>query len=104
MHSANQKPGKPDTLSQHAVAYPSYPSMQLANQKPGKLDTLSQHAVEANHRLGKLDMLSQHTLQKLTCIKEAAKVMNSRQADTALSCTTRRTKTRGATEQAATTP
>ena len=60
--------------------------MQSANQKPGKLDTLSQHAVETNHRSGKLDMLSQHTLQKLTCIKEAAKAQNSGQA----SCTTRR--------------
>ena len=39
----------------------SYPSMQLANQKPGKLDMLSQHAVEANHNMGQLDTLSQHT-------------------------------------------
>ena len=38
--------------------------MPLANQKPGKLDTLSQHAVEANHSRGKLDMLSQHTQHK----------------------------------------
>ena len=28
------------------------------------------------------DTLSQHTLQNLTCIKEAAKAQNSRQADT----------------------
>ena len=47
-------------------------------------------------------MLSQHTLQKLSCIIEAAKAQNSRQADTAN--TTRRTRTRGAAEQAATTP
>ena len=35
--------------------------MQLANQKPGKLDTLSQHALEPNNRLERLEMLSQHT-------------------------------------------
>ena len=87
--------------------------MHLANQKPGKLDKLSQHTVEANHSLGKLecypsmhstDTLSQHTLQKLTCIKEAAKAQNSRQANTAMICTTRRTRARGAAEQAATKP
>ena len=86
--------------------------MHLAHQKLGKPDTVSQHAVEANHGLGKLDMLSQHTqcrhlsqhpLQKLTCIKETAKAQNSRQADTPLSCTTRRTRVREAAEQAATT-
>ena len=60
------KPGKPDTLSQHAVAQMGYPSMQSAFQNPGKLDLVSQHAVEANHRLGKLDMLSQHTQHKHT--------------------------------------
>ena len=49
-------------------------------------------------------MLSKHTLQKLTCIKEAAKAQNSGQADTVTSCTTRRTRARGAAEQAATTP
>ena len=48
--------------------------------------------------------LSQHALQNLTCIKETAKAQNSEQADTALSCTTRRTRTRGAAEQTATTP
>ena len=42
-------------------AQPSYPSMQLTNQKPGKPDILSQHAVEAIHRSGNLGMLSQHT-------------------------------------------
>ena len=87
--------------------------MQSANQNPGKLDTLSQHAVEANHRLGNLDTLSQHTqcrhatpdtLLKLNCIKEAAKAQNSGQANTALSCTTRRNRTRGAAEQVTTTP
>ena len=50
------------------------------------------------------DMLSQHTLQKITCIKEAAKAQNSGQADTASSCTTRRTRAGGIAEQAATTP
>ena len=65
---------------------------------------LSQHAVDANHSTGKLDMLSQHTLSKLTCIKEAAKAQNSRQADTATYCTTRRTRARGGVEQAATIP
>ena len=50
------------------------------------------------------DMLSQHALQKLTCIKEAAKAHNSRQADTTMSCTARRTRGRGAAEQAAITP
>ena len=49
-------------------------------------------------------MLSHHTLQKLNCIKEAAKAQNSGQADTILSCTTRRTRTREAAEQATTTP
>ena len=87
--------------------------MQSANQKPEKLDTLSQHAAEANHKSGKLDTLSQHTqcrhtipayTEKLACIKEAAKAQNSRQADTATSCTTRRTRARGAAEQAATIP
>ena len=105
MHSANQKPGKPDMVSQDAVAYTNYPSIQSANQKPGKPDTLSQHAVETNHNMGKLthypsihsaSMLSQHTLCKLTCIKETAKAQNSRQADTARHCTTRRTRARGA--------
>ena len=61
MQLANQKPGKPDILSQHAVTKISYPSMQSANQKPEKLDKLFQYVVEANHRSGKLDMLSQHT-------------------------------------------
>ena len=56
--------------------------MQSAHQRQVKLDTLSQHAVEINHRLGWLGTLSQHTLQNLTCIKEAAKGRNSRQADT----------------------
>ena len=41
---------------------------------------------------------------KLTCIKEAAKAQNDRQADTATYCTTRRTRATGAAEQAATTP
>ena len=49
-------------------------------------------------------MLSQHTLQKVTCIKEAAKAQNSRQADTATSCTTRKTRARGAAEQTAIAP
>ena len=49
-------------------------------------------------------MLSKHTLQELTCIKRAAKAQNSGQADTASSCTTRRTRAGGAAEQAATTP
>ena len=49
-------------------------------------------------------MLSQHTLHKLTCMKEAEKAQNSGQADTAMHCTTRRTRTRGAAEQTATTP
>ena len=49
-------------------------------------------------------MLSQHTLHKLTCIKEAAKAQNSGQADTAMHCTTRRTRAKGAADQAATTP
>ena len=40
--------------------------MHSANQKPEKLDTLSQHAVEANHSMGKLDMISQHTKLKHT--------------------------------------
>ena len=48
--------------------------------------------------------LSQHTLHKLTCIQEAAKAQNSRQGDTAIHCTTRRTRATGAAEQAATTP
>ena len=74
---------------------------------------LSKHVVEANHSTGKLDMLSQHTqhkhtiqntLCKLTCIKEAAKAQYSGQADTAMHSTTRRTRARGAAEQAATTP
>ena len=78
--------------------------MQSANHRPGKLDTLSQHAVEANHRPEKLDTLSQHTLWKLTCIKEAAKAQNIGQAETVKYChTTRRTGTRGAVQQAATT-
>ena len=49
-------------------------------------------------------MLSQHTLQKVNCTKEAAKTQDSGQAETALSCTTRRTRTGEAAEQAATTP
>ena len=74
---------------------------------------LFQHVVQANHSLRKLvcypsihsaDTLSQHALQKLRCIKESAKVQNSGQADTALRCITRRTRTRGAAEQAAITP
>ena len=73
---------------------------------------LSQHAVEANHRSGKLDTLSQHTqgrhtipayTARNTSIKEAAEAQNSRQADTATSCTTRRARAIGAAEQAATT-
>ena len=35
--------------------------MQLANQRTGKLDMLSQHAMETNHKSGKLDTLSEHT-------------------------------------------
>ena len=42
--------------------------------------------------------------KKLTCGKEAAKAQNSGEADTATSCTTRRTRARGAAGQAATTP
>ena len=66
--------------------------MQLPNHRPGKLDTLSQHAIENNHRLGKLDMLSQHTqcrqaipacTAKSKLYKEAAKAQNNGQADTA---------------------
>ena len=66
--------------------------MHSPNHRPGKLDTLSQHAVEINHRLQKPDMLSQHTqhrmlsqhaLQIMCCIKEAAEAQNSGQADTA---------------------
>ena len=45
------------------------------------------------------DTLSKDTLQKLT-----AEAQNSRQADTAMNCTTRGTRTRRAAEQAATTP
>ena len=90
----------------------SYPSMHSVNQKPGKLDTLSQHAVEANHNMGKLDTLSQHTQHKpcypsihctkLTCIKEAAKAQNDGQADKSMCCITKRT--RAMAEQVATTP
>ena len=50
------------------------------------------------------DTLFQHTLQKLACIKEAAKAQKSGQADTANGCTARRTRTRGAAAQAATIP
>ena len=49
-------------------------------------------------------MLSQHTLQKLTCIKGAAKAQNSGQADKGTGCTTRRTRARGTAEQAAAAP
>ena len=88
--------------------------MQSANWKPGKLHTLSQHAVEANHGMRKLRHtipaytvqahIFQHSLHRLTCIKEATKAQNSGQADTAMHCTTRRTRGRGTAEQAATTP
>ena len=80
----------------------SYPSMQLANQKPGKLDMLSQHAVEANHSPGKENTLSQHTqhrhtipacIVKINVYKSGCKI--SEHTDTALSCTARRTRTRG---------
>ena len=49
-------------------------------------------------------MLSHHTLHKLTCIEEAAKAQDSRQADTATVLYTRGTRTRVVAEQAATTP
>ena len=53
--------------------------MQSSNQRPGKLDTLSQHAVETNHRLGKPGMLSQHALQNMCCIKKDAEAQNLKQ-------------------------
>ena len=37
-----------------------YPSLLSPNHRPGKLDTLSQHAVETIHKSGKLDTVSQH--------------------------------------------
>ena len=58
-------------------------------------------------------MVSQHTQCKHTTpvyivhinlYKGAAKAHNSGQADTAMHCTTRRTRARGAAEQVATTP
>ena len=47
--------------------------MQSSNDRPGKQDMLSQHAIETNHRLGNSDMLSQHTLHRqaiLACTVE----------------------------------
>ena len=91
-----------DKLSQHAIsqskareARHTVPACSGTQSQPGK----ARHAIPTYTA----HTLSQHALQKLTCIKEAAKALNSRQADTALSCTTRRTRTRGAAEQEATT-
>ena len=104
--------------------------MKLANQKPGKSDTLSQHAVgkskarEARHAIpaciGSQSQIRKarhaiptYTVQthypsihckKFTCIKEAAKAQNSGQAGRATSCTTRRTRARGEAEHAGTMP
>ena len=59
MQLANQRPGKSDTLSQHAVAYTSYPNMQFGLSKAREV----RHTIPACNRnmSGKLDMLSQHT-------------------------------------------
>ena len=97
--------------------------MHLANQKPEKLehtiptcsslDRLSQHAVdqlkarEARHAIPAYTAQAKYPsihCMKLTCIKEAAKAQNSRQADTAMCCTARRMRARGAAKLAAMTP
>ena len=55
--------------------------MQSANQKPGKLGTLSQHAVEANSQIGK----ARHTIPTYTArinlYKKGAKAQNSGQEE-----------------------
>ena len=70
---------------------------------------LSQHAVETNHRSGKLDMLSQHTQQRHAIPAYTAKInlqkpQTSGKLTQQNSCTTRRTRTRVAAEQASTMP
>ena len=117
-------------LSQHAFSQVKVREARHAIPACSNLDKLSQHAVgkskarEARHTIPACSgSQSQHgnarhailacTVQacypsihctKLTCIKEAAKAQNDRQADTAMCCRTRSTRARGATEQAATTP
>ena len=92
-----------DNLSQHAVGQSK--AREARHVILACSESQSQHG-KARHYLSihSASMLFWHTLHKLTCIKEAAKSQNSRQADTAIHCTTRRTRTREAAEQAATTP
>ena len=95
MYLPNQRPGKPDKISQHAwcrqaipaCSHPitgqgsqkSYPSLQsynqITNHRPGKPESYpSMHSA---------DKISQHALQNIHCIKEAAEAQNSGQAETA---------------------
>ena len=68
-----------DQETRHAIPactmQKSYPSMQSPNHRPGKVDTLSQHAVETNHKSWKSDTLSQHAQCRqaiLACIAKYA--------------------------------
>ena len=116
-------------LSQHAFSQLKAREARHTIPACSSLNKLSQHSVRQskarearhaipacsgrNHRSWKLDTLSHHTqcrhtiptyIVKINLYKRGWKAQNSGQADTASSCTTRRTRTRGAAEQAATTP
>ena len=119
-----------DKLSQHAFGLSEARETRHVIPACSSLDKLSQHAVsqlkarEARHTIPACSgsqswhKTARHTVPtytvqagypsihcaKLTCIKETAKAQNSGQADTAMHCTTRRTRTRGAAELAAKTP
>ena len=116
-------------LSQHAFGQSKARETRHAIPACSSLDKLFQHAVnqlkarEARHypsmqwqpittwesqthypSIHSASMPSQHTLHKINLHKRGCKAQNSRQADTAMHCTTRRTRARGAAELAATTP
>ena len=97
------------------IVQTSYPSMQSPNNRPGKPEMLSQHAVtqsqarEARQAISasshiitgqgsqtcypiihSADKRSQHALWNIHCIKEVAKAQNSDKLKQQISCRTRR--------------
>ena len=93
-----------DKLLQHAVSQSK--ARKARHAIPACSGNQSQHR-KARHAIPTYTAQAHYPsihCTKLTCIKEAAKAQNSGHADTATCCITRRTRARGAAEQAATTP
>ena len=92
-------------LSQHVIGQLEAREARHSTPACSSLDKLSQHAVsQSEAREARYTIPACRRSQSQIGKARYAKALNSRQADTATNCATRRTRARGGAEQSATTP